>query len=187
MKPTQRMIGIFRGGIQHPHHFGGANRFSPSSHAQPRLSLQSTEGSRCGRKLDRDRHPYRASRQVTIQNSFHLATLNTQGLEWSSLEQRHKLQHAILAARKYKWDLLMLSELRDRDNTNNIHMVYTEEFLFLQKGRVGCLMPFHIRRLWEDQGCQWLSPNPHLFCIFCTIQGRLYAFVSVYTLRLVLV
>ena len=180
MKPTQRMIGIFRGGVQHPHHLGGANRFSPSSHAQPCLSLQSTEGSRCGRKLDRDRHPYRISRQVTIQNSFHLATLNTQGLEWSSLEQRHKLQHAILAARKYKWDLLLLSELRDRDNTNSMHMVYTEEFLFLQKGRVGCLMPFHIRRLWEDQGCQWLSPNPHLFCIFCTIQGRLYAFVSVY-------
>ena len=120
MKPTQRMIGIFPGGVQHPHHLNGANRFSPSSHAQPRLSLQSTEGTRCGRKLDRDRRPYRVSRQVTSQNSFHLATLNTQGLECSSLKQRHELQHAILAARKYKWDLLLLSELQDRDNPKRL-------------------------------------------------------------------
>ena len=152
-KPTYRLIGFFRRGTSQPH--SGANFIPPSSHIQSQQyvfpQLATCTGSRCGHStLDRDRHPYRASRQVRIQNSFHFATTNTQGLIWTSLQQRHKLQHAILACRRYKWDPLALTEVRDTPGPLELNMVYIEEFLLLHHGRTAFLMPYHVHRAWSD-------------------------------------
>ena len=175
-------MGLFRGGNPQPH--SGANIIPPSSHdtRQPPAFPQfvACTGSRCGRKLDRDRHPHRRSRKIRIENSFHFATINTPGLIWTSLQQRHKLQHALLACRKYKWDILALTEMRDASGPLELNMVYVEEFLLLHHGRVAFLMPFHVHTAWSDTGCRWESPDPHLLVMYMNMQGQDYAFVAVY-------
>ena len=71
-----------------------------------------------------------------------MSTFNVQSLQWDLLSQRHKLQHLILSHPKYQRDLLALSEMRPVEPSDNIHMVYMEEFLLTHKRRVAFLLPY---------------------------------------------
>lgn len=97
------------------------------------------------------------------------------------MDHRHRLQNLILAAQKYQWDLQQLTELRHApDAAEELQMVFIEEFLFLQYGRVGFLLPFHMRELWLSQGARWYASCPHLSSLFFTIFDQPYAITSVY-------
>ena len=98
-KPLSRLTGLFRGGILQSSF--GTPLDPASSHAQQSLpQLFAVAGSRCGRQLDKDRHPYRPSRGKVITNSFLMSTFNVQSFQWDLLSQRDKLQHLILSHRK---------------------------------------------------------------------------------------
>ena len=178
-KPLYRLTGLFRGAILQSS-FGAP--FDPtSSHAQHSLpQLVSVEGSRCGRKLDRDRHPYRPSRGKVVTKSFCVSTFNAQSFQWDLLSQRHKLQHLILSHRKHQWDLMALSEMKDVAPEGNFHLIYIEEFLLIHKGRVAFLLPRHVYTLWIAQGCRWESPSSHVLGIHLDLMGLTYTFACVY-------
>ena len=183
---TPRLIGLFHGGTHQPASTD-ANSYpvsGPTQNLSPEAATfvkQPREHAAHGRKANRDRHMYRSNRQRAINDTLHVCTLNTQGMRWDQLDHKHRLQQLILACRKYEWDLVHLTELRHTpEAAEELQLVYIEEFLLIQRGRVGFMLPFHTKKLWLNQGSQWHAKSPHHLTICLDILNKSYAFTSVY-------
>ena len=77
--------------------------------------------------------------------------------------------------------MVQLTELKtDPTDAHELQMIYMEEFLLLQKGRVGFLLPFHTRKLWLDQGARWSSNHSHFLSLLIDFHHVPYAFTCIY-------
>lgn len=75
----------------------------------------------------------------------------------------------------------MLAELRcEPEAMQELQMIYIEEFLLVQRGRVGFLLPFHTRKLWLDQGARWSAPHTHFLTLQLELNHVQYAYTCVY-------
>ena len=97
-------------------------------------------------------------------------------MRWDQLDHRHRLQQLILASRKYAWDLIQLTELRHApEAAEELQIAFIDEFLLVQRGRVGFLLPFHMRQLWLNQGATWKAMCTHHLTLFFDILHKTYA------------
>ena len=113
---------------------------------RPSTFLKRLQGSKGGHCSLRFRYPNRQSRNFLPSSG--LGTINTQGLTWSRVSHRPKLQSVLTLARAQHVDILCLTEMHS--STVSLEVVYLEEFVVVCRGGVGLLLRLPFAMLWEQ-------------------------------------
>ena len=106
-------------------------------------------------RLVQSRRQYRRSHSEVIDGILSLATLNVQGLSWSRVDNKLKLRRLVQDARENHWHCLILSDLHLSVRTQSevrLEVVCIEEFVLLQRGKVGFLLSQCMLKVWNQSG-----------------------------------
>ena len=134
-------------------------------------------------RLVQTRRQYRAAHVSRIEDIMSLCTHNVQGLCWSRLDNKLKLQRLVSDARDNGWHCTFLSDLHTADAAAPaLEILCIEEFVMIARGRVGFLISQCMLKLWEGSGRQtvYTSDSDRLLAIIFQHNGRKNVFGTGY-------
>ena len=93
--------------------------------------------------------------QLQPLTSCTIATVNTQGLNWTKIAHQDKLEILLGLRRKHCWDITCLTEIHNTDvpsESNQYQMVFAQETLCILGRAAGIVLSHTARQAWEKSG-----------------------------------
>jgi hypothetical protein len=173
---TERACGVFQGGTPGR---GRAPTSKPSGSVK--LTSFSVRTLPDGGYVQK-RRLYRSAHQRLVHEELKLATMNCQHLNPWRTDNKLKLQQLVLEARHGNWHICMLSDLANRGNGQQLHVLCVEEFVLIIRGCVGLLLDQALAKAWQLAGAQHfcIDTCPRLLAITVKLHGQVYALGSAY-------
>ena len=143
-------------------HFKGSRKMVGTGRTAEIQDLQ--KNGTTGRNRSRVRRQYRQTHQKTLVefDDLCIGTWNTQGADWSLVEERHvaKFKCLVEVMREGKMDIMCLTDLHGKmDERAGVDTRFctcmVEEFLLVQCGRVGFFMSPAVYKVWVGHARCW--------------------------------
>ena len=125
----------------------------PQSAGPYAVNVNSSSFKRTGRAAHRVRRRQRL--QLQPLKSCTIATVNTQGLNWTKIAHQDKLEILLGLRRKHCWDITCLTEIHNTDvpsESNQYQMVFAQETLCILARAAGIVLSHTARQAWEKSG-----------------------------------